>query len=277
MLFIGNLLLLLARSCKTASRNFDRLASFLDGFIPVLFSPDQISARVRTHYRSTYAEIARRADLDWKKDCRLEPIETEIFDRHHIHFGKMLVLGSGWGREAIAIAQRGVAVVGMDTDLTAVRTARELAKAAGVAARFHQANFLELPYAGSSFDFVLLSHSMYSAIPRVSQRHALLTDIGRLLKPNGLVILGFLPEQLPVSRLRRLSTRLNATLVKLPGTNHTYQPGDDCVGEHFIHWFKDVGEIRNEFEGAGVTILEINWEGMAVVAYARASASCPIS
>ena len=261
-----------------ASRNFDRLASFFRGFIPVLFPPDQISARVRTHYRSTYAEVARRAALDLKKDCRLEPIETEIFDRHHIiHSGKMLVLGSGWGREAIAIAQRGVAVVGIDTDFTAVRTARELAKAAGVAARFHQANFLELPYAGSSFDFVLLSHSMYSAIPGVSQRHAWLTDIGRLLKPNGLVILGFLPERPPVSRLRRLSIRLNAALARLPGTNRAYQPGDDCVGEHFIHWFKDVGEIRNELERAGVTILEINWEGMAVVTYSRASASCPIS
>ena len=260
-----------------ASRNFDRLASFLDGFLPVIFSPGQLSARVRTHYHSPYAEIARRATLDWKKDCRLEPMETEIFDRHHIHFGKMLVLGSGWGREAIAVAQRGVAVVGMDTDFTAVRTARELARAAGVSARFHQANFLELPYAGSSFDFVLMSHNMYSAISGVSQRQAWLADLGRLLKPNGLVILGFLPERLPVSRLRRLSTCLNAMLVKLPGTNATYHPGDDCMGGHFIHWFKDVGEIRKELEGAGVTILEINWEGMAVVTHSRASASSPIS
>ena len=234
-----------------ASRNFDRLASFLDGFLPVIFSPGQLSARVRTHYHSPYAEIARRATLDWKKDCRLEPMETEIFDRHHIHFGKMLVLGSGWGREAIAVAQRGVAVVGMDTDFTAVRTARELARAAGVSARFHQANFLELPYASSSFDFVLMSHNMYSAISGVSQRQAWLADLGRLLKPNGLVM--------------------------LPGTNATYQPGDDCMGGHFIHWFKDVGEIRKELEGAGVTILEINWEGMAVVTHSRASASSPIS
>jgi ubiquinone/menaquinone biosynthesis C-methylase UbiE len=260
-----------------ASRNFDRLASFLCGFIPVLSPPDQISARVRTHYHSTYAEIARRADLNWKKDCRLEPIETEIFDRHRIHSGKMLVLGSGWGREAIAIAQRGVEVVGMDTDFTAVRTARELAKAAGVSARFHQADFLELPYASSSFDFALMSHNMYSAIPGSSRRQAWLADLDRLLKPNGLVMLSFLPEQLPVPRLRRLSTSLNATLAKLPGTNRDYQPGDDCVGEHFIHWFEDMDEIRKELDGAGVTILEINWEGMAVVTHSRASSSSPIS
>lgn len=278
MLFIGNLILLLARSFKMVSKNFDRLASFLNGLLPVLFSPDQISARVRTHYRSIYAEIARKADLDWKKDCCLEPIETEILDRYHIHFGKMLVLCSGWGREAIAIAHRGVAVVGMDTNFAAVRTAQELAKAAGVSARFHQANLLELPYACSSFDFALLSSIMYSTIPSVSQRHAWLVGLGRLLKPNGLVILSFLPERPPVSRLRRLSTRLNTKLVKLPGTNTAYQPGDDWVGGHFIHWFKDMDEIRNELDGAGVAILEINWDkGMAVVTYSRASASCPIS
>ena len=257
---------------------FDRLASLLNGFLPVLFSPDQISARVRARYRPHYAEIARKADLDWKKDCRLEPIEAEILDRYRIDSGKMLVMGTGWGREAIAIAQRGVAVVGIDTDFTAVRTARELARAAGVSARFHQANLLELPYAGASFDFALLSSIMYSAIPGVSQRQAWLAGLGRLLKPNGLVILGFLPERPPVSRLRRLSTRLNATLVKLPGTNRAYQPGDDWLGGHFIHWFEDVDAIRKELDGAGVTILEINWEkGMAVVTHSRASASCPIS
>lgn len=278
MLFIGNLILLLARSFKMVSTNFDRLASFLNGFLPVLFFPDQISARVRTHYRSVYAEIARKADLDWKKDCCLEPIETEILDRYRIHSGKMLVLGSGWGREAIAIAHRGVAVVGMDTNFAAVRTSRELAEAAGVSARFHQANLLELPYACSSFEFALLSSTMYSAIPSVSQRHAWLADLGRLLKPNGLVILSFLPERPPVPRLRRLSTRLNTTLAKLPGTNTAYQPGDDWVGGHFIHWFKDMDEIRNELHGAGVAILEINWDkGMAVVTYSRASSSCPIS
>jgi len=278
VLFIGNLTLLLARGFKMASTNFDRLASLLNGFLPVLFSPDQISARVRARYRPLYAEIARKADMDWKKDCRLEPIETEILDRHRIHSGKMLVMGSGWGRESITIAQRGVAVVGVDTNLSAVRTALELARAAGVSARFHQANLLALPYACSSFDFALLSNVMYSAIPGVSQRQAWLADIGRLLKPNGLLMLSFLPERPPVSRLRRLSTRLNTTLAKLPGTNAAFQPGDDWLGGHFIHWFKDMDEIRKELEGAGVTILEINWEkGMAVVTCSRASASCPIS
>ncbi len=278
MLFIGNLILLLARSFKMVSTNFDRLASFLNGLLPVFFTPDQISARVRAHYRPLYAEIARKADLDWKKDCCLEPIETEILDRYHVTSGKMLVLGSGWGREAIAIAHRGVAVVGMDTNFAAVCTAQELAKAAGVSARFHQANLFEIPYACSSFDFALLSSIMYSAIPSVSRRHAWLADLGRLLKPNGLVILSFLSERPPVSRLRRISTRLNTTLVKLPGTNRAYQPGDDWVGGHFIHWFKDADEIRNELDGAGVAILELNWDkGMAVVTYSRASSSCPIS
>ena len=278
MTLIGNLVKLLARSFKVMGDFFDRLSSLLNGLLPVLLSPRQISSLVKDHYQAVYTETRLKTDLDWKEDCCLEPIETEILDRYHVNSGKMLVLGSGWGREAIAIARRGVAVVGMDTNFAAVHTAQELATAAGVSARFHQANLLKLPYARSSFDFVLLSSIMYSAIPSVSQRHAWLADLGRLLKPNGLVILSFLPERPPVSRLRRLSTSLNTALVKLPGTNRAYQPGDDWVGGHFVHWFKDLDEIRKELEGPGLTLLEINWDkGMAVATYSRASASCPIS
>ena len=59
----------------------------------------------------------------------------------------MLVLGSGLGRESLAIAQRGVTVVGVDTNDLAVRTAVQFAGTMGARAHFSIASFLELPFA----------------------------------------------------------------------------------------------------------------------------------
>ncbi|TAL09756.1 MAG: class I SAM-dependent methyltransferase [Nitrospirae bacterium] len=268
MLFIGNLVKLLARSFKTLGDFFDRLSNLLNSFLPALLSPGQLNSLVKGHYRTVQTETWLKTDLDWKEDCCLDPSETEILDRYRITSGKMLVLGSGWGREAIAIARRGVAVVGIDTNFAALRTAQELVKSTGVSACFHQGDFLALPYVRSSFDCALLASRMYSAIPGISHRHAWLADLGRLLKPNGLAILSFLPNRHTVSRLRRVCAQINGKIVTLPGANTAYQPGDDWLAGHFWHWFQDKDEIRKELDGAGVTILEINWaKGMAVVAY----------
>jgi len=282
MPIVGNLVEWLARTCEVLGDFFERLSRFFNGLLPALLSPHQLSSLLTENYRimyRDYMETGFYAGLDWKMDCYLDPVETRILDQYHITSGKLLVLGCGWGRESIAISRRGVRVVGQDINFSAVRKAQELARAAGVAACFHQADYLELPYAPSSFDFALLSNSMYSAIPGISRRQAWLANLGRLLKPNGLAILSFHPDRLKASRLRRVCAKLNEKMVKLPGANTTYQPGDDLLGKrHFIHWFQDKNEIRKELDGAGVTILKLDWDkGMAVVACPGIPASVQIS
>jgi hypothetical protein len=124
----------------------------------------------------------------------------------------------------------------------------------------------------SSFDFILLSSLMYSAIPGASQRRTWLADLRPLLKPDGLAILSFAPDQFPMSRRRAVCAFLNKFTSKLPGANPTYQPGDDCLGGHFLHVFRDEEKIRTELLEAGVIIRELNWKsGFAVVAYPLAS------
>jgi ubiquinone/menaquinone biosynthesis C-methylase UbiE len=180
----------------------------------------------------------------------------------------MLVLGAGWGREAIAIAQRGVSVVGVEANAIAARSAHQMAKTIGVPAWFLQADLLKLPTDHEWFDCVLLSQQMYSAIAGKSQRQTWLANLRRVLRPNGTVILSFLPERAQDSRLRTACRRMNRVLVRLPGANLAYQPGDDCYGGHFLHWFQDETEIRSELVDAGARIQELNWaRGFAMLTY----------
>jgi ubiquinone/menaquinone biosynthesis C-methylase UbiE len=266
MAFIGYLIRLLARSFKLIGSLFDRLSNLLNGLVPAFLSSDQLATLVRDHYRTVYSPGLITSSLDMTEQ-QLESWEAETLERHRIRCGRMLVMGSGWGRESIAIARRGIEVIGVDTNPVAVRAARQLAKAAGVHVHFHQADLFYLPYAPKSFDFVILSSLMYSAIPGASQRQAWLNDLGRLLKPDGSVILSFQTPQFQTSHIKAFCARLNALFIKLPGSNTSYQPGDGYYGEHFMHEFLTEEEIGKEFVNAGMSIKELNWaKGFAVVA-----------
>jgi ubiquinone/menaquinone biosynthesis C-methylase UbiE len=189
----------------------------------------------------------------------LDAWETDVLDRYKIRSGRMLVLGSGWGREAFAISRRGITVVGIDTNAAAVRAAQARATTMGVSARFHRANLFDLPYKSHSFEWVLLSSIMYSVIPGRGVRQAWLRHIRQCLTKDGLVILSFTREYSPPTLARTMLFRLNAFLSTLPGTNAACQPGDRYETGHFMHVFQSEEEIRNELTEAGAVIQELSW------------------
>ena len=258
--------LFLARRFQALGSLFYRVSDLFNGLLPALFSPPELTKLLHRHYVRLYSDrfgIQAQYCTDF-----LERWEVEAFERFKITSGRMLVLGSGLGRESIAIARKGVNVVGVEANPTAVRIAHQMARTLEVPARFLRADFLQLPHNSESFDFVLLSQRMYSAIPGRSQRVSLLADLRRLLKPGGLVILSFFTAQAVVPRLQTICRRLNGIIVRLPGANRAYQPGDECNAEHFLHLFQDEEEIRTELIGAGGLIQELDWvRGFAVLTY----------
>jgi len=180
----------------------------------------------------------------------------------------MLAMGTGWGREALAIARRGVTVVGVETNPVAVRETHRYARQAGIPAHFHRADFTALPYADASFDYALLATTMYSAIPGAEGRQTWLGKLGRLMKDGGLVLLSFERELHPPSRTRAIGRPLIALLQKLPGANRGYRDGDSYSAEHYMHAFQNAEEIRAELAGAGVSIRELGWvKGYAIVTF----------
>jgi len=257
----------MARCCEVSAHFLARASSFFNGLLPALLSSQEITARVIRAYDTVYTtEIY--AHTNDAIDEPLDAWETDVLDRYKICSGHMLVLGSGWGREAFAITRRGIAVVGIDTNSAAVRTAQTRAKTLNVSARFHQASFFDLPYKPYSFDWALLSSSMYSAIPGRHVRQAWLRHISRRLKRDGLIILSFTHEYSQPTRARTMLFRLNAFLCTLPGANSACQPGDRYETGHFMHVFRSEEEIRNELTEAGAAIQELIWaNSYAVVAF----------
>ena len=261
---VGNLVLLLARSLKALANLFERLSNVANGLLPALLPPAQLTALIRENYTALYSPgVLRSLDID---TYRLLRWETEVLNRYGISSGRILVLGSGWGREAIVLARNGLTVVGVDTNLPALRKSQQLAATLGLRVCFHQADFLQLPYALASFDYVLLGSTMYSSVPGSMRRRAWLAALCRLVRPNGLVILSFSQAESPGSRREAFCAQVNQWLVTLRGANKSYEPGDNWSQGHFLHAFQTEEEVRQELIGAGAVVLELNWtEGFAVI------------
>ena len=102
--------------------------------------------------------------------------------------GRLLDVGCGEGRHAIAAAKLGFQVTAIDFEPLALKRARRFAAQHGAkSTRFQVANMLALPFADSAFDIVLdygcLHHQKKSAWP------AYKANVLRVLKPGGFYVL----------------------------------------------------------------------------------------
>lgn len=264
---IGWCIRALAKGLDGIGLVFARLADLFWELLPAVLPPDRLARQVQSRYDSLYTP-QRTPTKDELQEDNLEAWEMDVLNRYRINSGRMLAMGTGWGREALAIARRGTTVVGVEANPLAVLVAHRFARQAGIPAHFHRADFTALPYADASFDFALLATTMYSAIPGTSGRQAWLRRLSRLLKPGGLVLLSFEHELPQPSRTRAISRRLNALLHRLPGANQDYRLGDSYAAEHYMHVFQSEGEIRAELEEAKASIRELKWtQGYAIVTF----------
>ncbi len=263
--FLGFLIRLAAQTLERTGGLLQRLALFLNGLLPALLTPDALARLTQRHYQRSYSSTVT-TPVDEPHFYELEPWEREVADRHCLAHGRLLVLGSGLGREAFAMARRGLSVVGIETDATALTAAAHRARSFGHGVWFVRADLAHLPFRPASFDAALLTSVMYSAIPGKTQRQRWLRDLFRALAPTGLAVLSFLTEQEPQARMTHLREALARRLARLPGANPAYQPGDTCPYGHFLHAFQTEQELREELEEAGVLIRELDWKrGFTVV------------
>jgi ubiquinone/menaquinone biosynthesis C-methylase UbiE len=133
----------------------------------------------------------RNENIAWKGD---EPTKVVIknFEEGVIKPGdKILDIGSGFGRNANWLAQKGVNVTAINIDDEEIREAKEKGEKLGVNVKYIHADATELPFPNDSFDVVLdlgCSHMIHN---KEDQRKAE-TETARVLKPRGhLIYFGF--------------------------------------------------------------------------------------
>lgn len=272
MSFLGFCLRRLANTAHCIGRIFEGAGQLLTGLLPALLPPAALTKLIHTHYNRNYDDTYT-SFVNAAQRWPLEQWENEVLARHNIVSGKILVLGTGIGRESIALAKRGLHVVGLDISQSALRMAAQIARTAGVPVTFVQADFLAVPTHPAHFDYILLPSIMYSSIPSRSWRQTWLRQLTSLLSPKGLAILQFLVDFSPSTRRKRASETINQWLTRLPGTNRLYQLGDTCPQGHFLHAFQSEQELRQELSDSGVEVRELNWHGQYLVVAASSTKS----
>lgn len=270
MFFLGLCVKRLASAAHSFGNIFQGAALFLTATLPALLPPAALTKLIRTHYDRSYDDTSTRFTIA-SQESFLEQWEEEALARHHIVSGRLLVLGTGIGRESIALAKRGFHVTGLDISRSALRMGAQIARTAGVSITFVQADFLALPTHRASLDYILLPSIMYSSIPSRRWRQTWLRQLTYLLAPGGLAILQFLVDSDPSARRKKASETMNHWLTRLPGANRLYQPGDTCPHGHFLHAFQSEQELREELSECDVVLRELNWKRQYMVVAASSA------
>ena len=115
----------------------------------------------------------------------LDPDVAAALDRVQLT-GRLLDLGTGLGTQAIALARRGLTVIGTDISHAAIAAARERAAGEGITVEFRQDDILGSLLDGG-FDGIL-DRGCFHAIDPAS-RVAYCAAVCRLLQPGGWLFL----------------------------------------------------------------------------------------
>jgi hypothetical protein len=259
MRLLGLLIIYLSRICTRVGGLSFKFTEILNSLLPSLMPAEELTRLIRVHYESMYRDAATQYSpevLEWG----LEPWEEEVVVQHKILSGTTIVLGAGVGRESIALAQRGLRVIGVDINHDALCLAARTALAKSVDVAFVQASFLALPIVPAQINYLFLSGIMYSSVPGRHARQAWLRSLSTHLKVGGVAMVSFLIDRTRQSTPPRLTHRLSSWLAGLPGANNAYQLGDVLSCGHFLHAFLCEKELRSEMTETGATILQLNWD-----------------
>jgi ubiquinone/menaquinone biosynthesis C-methylase UbiE len=200
------------------------------------------------------------------RETTLLPEEETLLQRHLAPGRRLLDIGCGAGREAIAFARAGLAVTGIDVAPAMIALARDRARAAGFAIEFAVGEALTWPVIGGPFDAIYFSPGIYSHIPGRDRRVRTLTRLRDLLAPGGMIVLGpvlapplrLLSRVRLVDALRRVGRRAGLRHLAEPG-DHYYRGlalGRTPVSYRYVHRFRDRAEAEAELADAGLAITE---------------------
>jgi ubiquinone/menaquinone biosynthesis C-methylase UbiE len=197
---------------------------------------------------------------DWGKEelagDGLYPGEQEMLESIPLKSGRVLILGVGSGREAIALGRQGFEVVGLDFSPGMVAQAQKNAARQGMNLEGIVQNFSSLEVPADSFDLMVLSAAMYSSIPTCQKRIQMLRRINRGLKPGGYFFCEFQLD--PQFTCNSRTIRAMHLFALLTGGNRDFEVGDIIWGSEFSHVFQTADELRSEFIQGGFEALSLH-------------------
>ncbi|HEV3119282.1 MAG TPA: class I SAM-dependent methyltransferase [Gemmataceae bacterium] len=135
------------------------------------------------------ADLARGYDASLAGSS-LVRADVRFAEGHFDRPGRLIDLGCGTGRLALAFARRGYWVVGVDLSEEMLRQAGARAGESGVVLHRVKANLVELGgLADQSFDYAACLFSTLGMISGAGNRQRVLAHVHRLLRPGGKFVL----------------------------------------------------------------------------------------
>jgi SAM-dependent methyltransferase len=149
--------------------------------------------------------------------------------------GRVLDLGTGAGRIAFYLADRGYDVTGVDVSEPVLAAARELGAQRGSPATFAHVEALTLPFEAATFD-AATAFKVHCYIPSQAARFSYVNEVGRVLRPGApLLLVSYIvpTEQEAVDALESDPDHLRAA-----SRFNTLEPLDTFAGGRgYVHWF----------------------------------------
>jgi SAM-dependent methyltransferase len=221
--------------------------------------PDPVTDPAQT-VREKYEEQA--VHYDRSHADALSPRLSALITRRVPPGSRILVAGSGAGREAFELERLGYRVIGLDFSPRMVAAATAEAARRVSSATFSEADLRTHDEADGSLGAVVFTYEVYSFVPGGRDRTALLTRLRRWLVPGGVLLLS-------ARRTRQLWDNALLTLQWLARVARL-RPG--AWGDSHTRWLDAAGNFRRSFihvftdarldrEAAAAGFSRESWEG----------------
>jgi SAM-dependent methyltransferase len=229
-----------------------RLSSFLKDLPVVIMRPTDMVEFSRQAYERESSIHNRRND----PEAGLTRDEMTLWEHVPCRAGRLLVLGGGGGREAIAFARQGFQVVGVDFSEGMLTLARERMAQHRLDFEGWAGDIAQFEAPAESFDVVWTSMFLYSAVLPRRRRVEMLRQIGKALKPDGYLASSF--YWMPQARVGRRRELLLRAVAWLTLGNTEYENGDILFGTiEFRHAFSAEDDLRSEFTAGGFEVMHL--------------------
>ena len=146
---------------------------------------DRVEAQLADLVARRYADPGEVEHYRRRAGDGLRAWEAWVCQRQVRAGARVLDVGCGAGREALALAERGCRVVGVDIGRELLASARAQARMRGIALSLCRTDGRVLPFADGSFDHVALWSQVLANVPGAATRAALLAEARRVLVPEG--------------------------------------------------------------------------------------------
>lgn len=150
--------------------------------------------------------------------------------------GRVLDLGAGVGRHALALARQGFTVAALDAAPEGIAEISRIAAAEGLALDARVGLMTELPFAEQSFDHVLSWNVIYHGDETILRET--IAEIARVLKPGGTFLGTMLSSRrVPIERAKAPGREISRNTWVFNGPGDKIHPHYFCNGRDLLELF----------------------------------------